>query len=407
MEQNRPAHTMTINQVIQTGDVSRARLATQSLFLVCGLGMASWAPLVPFAKDRLALNDANLGLLLLLLGAGSMLMMPTSGWLVKRFGSRLIMICAALVIAFTLPLLLLFSSVVTMSVTLFVFGSAIGAIDVAMNAHGLQVQNLCGKPIMSSLHGLFSVGGLFGSLGLGFLVKLGLDPLYAIISIALLMVSIALSQYKYLFPADVERQVMIKFSTGHDQPDGKQSTNWLHGSVLFLGLMCFAVFLAEGSILDWSAIFLRDVKKINVEFAGVGYAAFSIAMATMRLVGDKLVVRLSSKTVVVGGCLVGAVGLLIAVLSPWVWGCLAGFVLLGLGVANTVPIFFSAAGQLPGIAPTVSIPAITTIGYTGLLTGPALLGFIAYHSSLSTALGFIALLLAAVALAYQLKGKAS
>lgn len=145
---------MTANQVVPTGDVSRARLATQLLFLVCGLGMASWAPMVPFAKDRLALNDANLGLLLLLLGAGSMLMMPTSGWLVSRFGSRLVMVCAALVMALTLPLLLLLPAVVAMSVTLFVFGSAIGAIDVAMNAHGLQVQNLYGKPIMSSLHGL-------------------------------------------------------------------------------------------------------------------------------------------------------------------------------------------------------------------------------------------------------------
>ena len=184
-----------------------------------------------------------------------------------------------------------------------------------------------------------------------------------------------------------------------------QPANWLHGRVIFLGLMCFAVFLAEGSILDWSAIFLRDVKGINVELAGVGYAAFSIAMATMRLVGDKLVVRLTSKTVVVGGSLVGAVGLLIAVLSPWVWGGLVGFVLLGLGVANIVPVFFSAAGRLPGIAPTVSIPAITTIGYTGLLTGPALLGFIAYHFSLSAALSSIALLLLLVALVYQLKGK--
>ncbi len=399
---------MTANQVVPTGDVSRARLATQLLFLVCGLGMASWAPMVPFAKDRLALNDANLGLLLLLLGAGSMLMMPTSGWLVSRFGSRLVMVCAALVMALTLPLLLLLPAVVAMSVTLFVFGSAIGAIDVAMNAHGLQVQNLYGKPIMSSLHGLFSVGGLFGSLGLGFLVRLGLNPIYAISSIALLMIGIALTQYRHLFPADVERQVMATFSTtAPERTDDRKSASWRHSSVLFLGVLCFAIFLAEGSILDWSAIFLRDVKGVTVAFAGVGYAAFSIAMATMRLVGDKLVVRLTSKTVVVMGSLLGTAGLLIAVLSPWVWGCLAGFVLLGLGVANIVPIFFSAAGQLPGISPTVSIPAITTIGYTGLLTGPALLGFIAYQSSLSVALSFIALLLVLVALAYQLAGKAT
>ncbi|AKD54156.1 MFS transporter [Spirosoma radiotolerans] len=397
---------MNVNLATSTANVLKARLATQLIFFVCGLGMASWAPMVPLAKDRLALNDAHLGLLLLLLGAGAMLMMPTSGWLVSRFGSRLVMVCAALVMALTIPLLLLLLSTTAMAITLFMFGSAIGAIDVAMNAHGVQVQNLYGKPIMSSLHGLFSVGGLFGSLGLGFLIKLGLNPVYAIGSISLLMVIISLTQYKQLFSVDVEQQIMAQFATVEKKPTaGKQRFTWLHSSVIFLGLMCLAVFLAEGAILDWSAIFLRDSKGIDPEFAGSGYAAFSVAMATMRLAGDKLVTRLNGKTVVVGGSLLGAVGLAFAVLSPWVFGTLVGFVLLGLGAANIVPIFFSAAGRLPGISPTVSIPAITTIGYTGLLAGPALLGFIAYHFSLSIALGFIVLLLVVVALGYQVYGK--
>ena len=397
---------MNSTLLLSTAAVSKARLATQLIFFVCGLGMASWAPMVPLAKDRLALNDANLGLLLLLLGAGAMLMMPTSGWLVTRLGSRLVMTCAALIMALTLPLLLLLSSTTAMAITLFVFGSAIGAIDVAMNAHGVHVQNLYEKPIMSSLHGLFSVGGLFGSLGLGFLIKLGINPIYAIGSIAVLMVIITIAQYRHLFPVDVEQQVMTQFATVEKKPtEGKRSFTWLHGSVVFLGLMCFAVFLAEGAILDWSAIYLRDSKGIDAELAGSGYAAFSVAMAIMRLVGDKLVTRLTGRTVVVGGSLLGAVGLVVAVLSPWVLGTLVGFVLLGLGAANIVPILFSAAGRLPGIAPTISLPAITTMGYTGLLAGPALLGFIAYHFSLSMALGFIALLLVLVALGYRLKGE--
>ncbi|MVM32639.1 MFS transporter [Spirosoma sp. HMF4905] len=393
---------------ISSVHVSRARVATQLIFLVCGLGMASWAPMVPYAKDRLALSDANLGLLLLLLGAGAMLMMPTSGWLVSRFGSRTIMACAVLVMALALPLLLVLPSTGVMAITLFIFGSGVGTIDVAMNAHGVQVQNLYGKPIMSSLHGLFSVGGLLGSLGLGFLIKLGINPLYAIVSIAALMILIMLTQYKYLFPADVERQIIARFATTDERPtESNQRFGWLNGSVLFLGVMCFAIFLAEGAVLDWSAIFLRDVKGIDAEFAGAGYAAFSVAMAVMRLVGDKLVARLNSKTVVVGGSLLGAVGLLIAILSPWVYGALAGFVLVGLGAANIVPIFFSAAAKLPSVAPTVSISTITTIGYTGLLAGPALLGFIAQQFSLSTALGLLALLLLLVALSYSIKGKAT
>lgn len=395
-----------MNTALSSVDVPKARVATQLIFLVCGLGMASWAPMVPYAKDRLALNDANLGLLLLLLGAGAMVMMPTSGWLVTRFGSRIVIACAALVLALALPLLLTLSSTGAMAVTLFIFGAGVGAIDVAMNAHGVQVQNLYETPIMSSLHGLFSVGGLAGSLGLGFLMKMGLNPVYAIVSISALMLIITITQYKNLFSAEVERQVIARFSTTSDAPSGSsQRFSWLHGSVLFLGLMCFAIFLAEGAILDWSAIFLRDSKGMDPELAGAGYAAFSVAMATMRLIGDKIVARLNGKTVVVGGSLLAAVGLLIAILSPWAYAALAGFVLVGLGAANIVPIFFSAAGKLPGISPTVSLSAITTIGYTGMLAGPALLGFIAQQFSLSIALGFLALLLLLVALSYGFQGK--
>lgn len=398
---------MTMTVEMPSACLIKARSATQLMFLVCGLGMASWAPMVPLAKDRLALNDANLGLLLLLLGAGAMLMMPVSGILVSRFGSRIVMACAALVLALALPLLLVLSSTPAMAVTLFLFGSGVGTIDVAMNAHGVQVQNLYGRPIMSSLHGLFSVGGLFGSLGLGFLMKLGLNPVYAIVSISLLLIVITVTQYRNLFPVAVEQQAIARFSGDEKPAEGQRRFSWLRGSVLFLGIMCFAVFLVEGAILDWSAIFLRDTKGIDVELAGAGYAAFSVAMATMRLVGDKIVARLSSKTVVVFGSLLSAVGLSIAVFSPWVLGSLFGFVLVGVGAANIVPVFFSEAGRLPGIAPTVSIPAITTIGYTGMLAGPALLGFIAQYASLSVALGVLALLLVLVALSYSVKGKVS
>ncbi|OIN60243.1 MFS transporter [Arsenicibacter rosenii] len=392
--------------LLPTRQIEKARMATQLIFLVCGLGMSSWAPMIPFAKDRLALNDANLGLLLLLLGGGAMLMMPVSGWLAGRFGSRLIMTGAALIMALVLPLLLILPSTPAMAVTLFVFGASIGTIDVAMNAHGVQVQNLYGKPIMSFLHGLFSVGGLLGSLGLGFLIKLGLSPLYAIISIAALMIIISLTQYKNLFPPATEKEAIARFSTNDEgAPGSNQSFKWLNGSVLFLGLMCFAVFLAEGAVLDWSAVFLRDVKGIIPEFAGVGYAAFSVAMAIMRLAGDKLIARLDAKTVVVAGSLLGAIGLSLAVLSPWVAGAMAGFVLLGLGAANVVPVFFSEAGRLPGIAPTVSISAITTMGYTGMLAGPALLGFVAQRFSLSIALGCLAVLMLLVSISYAVKGK--
>ncbi|WP_428232572.1 MFS transporter [Flavobacterium sp.] len=382
-------------------NVVKAKTATKAMFLVCGLGIASWAPMVPNAKQRLNLDDASLGLLLLMLGCGAITMMPVSGYLGHKYGNRIVILCATLLIAITLPLLLMLNTPIVMGIALFVFGAAIGTVDVAMNSHGVHVQNLFGKPIMSSLHGLFSIGGLFGSLGLGFLIKLGLEPITAAVSISVLLVLIVSTQYRFLFNVENEKAAIESFAS--DKEPGVKSFSWLKSSVIFLGIMCFVVFLSEGAMLDWSALFLHENRGLNTAFAGIGYATFSIAMATMRLMGDRIVSRFSGKLVVVAGSLVAASGLFLAVFTPWTIMALVGFVLLGLGAANIVPVFLSEAGRLKNISAAVSIPAITTMGYAGQLAGPALLGLIAQLFSLPIALGFCGGLLAMVATAYWFK----
>ncbi|MBO9635584.1 MAG: MFS transporter [Chitinophagaceae bacterium] len=381
----------------------RAKTATQLIFLVCGLGVASWAPMVPYAKDRLNLHEGQLGILLLFMGGGALIMMPLAGWLSNKYGNRVIMGAAGLLLGLLLPLLLLITSPVAMAGALLLFGAGAGAIDVAMNAHGVQVQNLYGKPIMSSLHGLFSVGGLLGSLGLGFLVKLGLEPLHAAIGIGLLLIAITATQYKHLFHFKKEKEIIQRFNQPKAEQPKSGRQQWLHRSVLFLGVMCFASFISEGAMLDWSAVYLRDVKAVPKELAGIGYAAFSIAMAVMRLLGDGIVEKWNGKTVVISGSLVAATGLAISILSPNIYLVLTGYILLGIGAANIVPVFFSDGGRLPGIPSTVSIPAITTIGYTGSLAGPALLGFIAHHFSLNIAFGITALLMLSISIGYSFK----
>ncbi|WBV57566.1 MFS transporter [Chryseobacterium daecheongense] len=387
--------------------VRKAKIATQLIFLVCGLGIASWAPMVPFAKDRLRLDEADLGLLLLLLGGGALLMMPLSGLLINKIGSRKIIAVSVLLSALLLPFLLIISDVYIMGAVLFAFGCSIGTIDVAMNAHGVQVQNQYGKPIMSSLHGLFSVGGLFGSLGLGFLMKLGLNPIYAAVSISVLLIFLLIIQFRYLFDRETERKSIIQFS--HVDPESKTTSRfqWMDSRVLILGIMCFMVFLSEGAMLDWSAVFLRDDKGVESEFSGIGYAAFSVAMAIMRLSGDSLISKLNSRIVVIGGSIIAAAGVIILTFSPWVPLSLFGFILLGLGAANIVPVFFSEGGRISGISSTVAIPAITTIGYAGSLAGPALLGFIAHHFSLTAAFEIIALLFVVVAIIYKFRNTSS
>jgi predicted MFS family arabinose efflux permease len=355
--------------------------------------------MVPYAKDRLQLNDSNLGFLLLMLGLGAIVMMPVSGIMAHRYGSRKVILLSSIVMALMLPLLLMMTSAITMGIVLFIFGSAVGTVDVAMNSQGVLVENMLPKPIMSSLHGLFSVGGLVGSLGLGFLMKMGLQPVTAAVAISVLLILIVCWKYSDLLTLETERSVPqeeAEHTTG-------QSYWWLNKYVIFLGMMCFAVFLSEGAMLDWSAIFLRENRGIEESLAGLGYAAFSIAMAAMRLVGDKLVARFEGKTVVVAGSILGASGLLLTIFTPWLISSLIGFILLGLGAANIVPVFISEGGKIKNIPAAITIPAITTIGYAGQLAGPAILGFIAHHFSLGSALGFNAGLLLLVAFVYSLR----
>ncbi len=384
-------------------NLGNTRRATMLMFLVCGLGVSCWAPMVPYAKDRLALHDAELGVLLLFLGGGALGMMPLSGLLASRFGSRIVMVCSALLIAVLLPLLLLLDSYTAMAAGLLLFGAGVGSIDVAMNAHAVQVQNLYGRPIMSSLHGLYSIGGLLGALGLGLLIKAALPPVPAAISIALLLVLIAVSQFRYLFSFSEEKEIVNRFYSPPATGMAAPRYGWLSGRVLFIGFLCSAVFLAEGAVLDWSAVFLRDNKGVDPALAGAGYAAFSVAMALVRLTGDKLVVRWSSKVIVTGGSLVAALGFVLTIVCADVYGVLLGYVLLGAGAANIVPIFFSDAGKLQGIPPTVSIPAVTTLGYGGQLAGPALLGIVAHQYSLPVAFACLVVLLVVVAIAYLLR----
>jgi fucose permease len=393
------ARMIIVNDSPDVKSVTKAKLATQAIFLICGFGVSSWAVMVPFAKSRLHLNDAELGGLLLLLGAGSVTMMPLTGILMGRIGSRWLIFIAALVIALCLPLLLILNTALTLGIALFFFGGGIGTIDVAMNAHGVQVQNLYGKPIMSSLHGLFSVGGLLGSFGLGFLIRLGAQPFYAAMIIALSLLLIAIIGFLFLLSPKIEFAAIKRFSV-ISAKSGRKANAWLSPAALFLGVLCFAAFLAEGAMLDWSALFLKEYRKVDVSLAGVGYAAFSVAMATTRLLGDRLVAWLKNDRIVIFGSLIAAIGMFIAIGLPWLSGTLFGFFLIGFGAANIVPVFFSKAGNLKGVSSAMAVSVISTFGYGGQLAGPAFLGFIAQRFSLPFALGVVGVLFIFVAIAY-------
>lgn len=331
-------------------------------------------------------------------------MMPVSGWLIGKVGSRKVIVFSSLIMTSALPALLSVDSTAWTALALFVFGAGLGSVDIAINAHGVQIQHLYGNPIMSSLHGFYSVGGLFGPLIIILLLKLQLTPLASLSIIAMAMTLLAISQQRFLMTDRREKETVARFDT-KNKNEQTARFSWIDKRVFFLGALCFIVFLAEGAVLDWSAIYLRDAKHVEENLAGLGYAAFSIAMAFMRLVGDRMISKYPVKWMVVLGSLITALGFLIVILTPWLFTVLVGFILVGLGAANIIPVFFSEGAQLKGIPSASSLAAVTTLGYVGQLAGPAMLGLIAELSSLSMAFGCTAMLMAVVSVAYLLKSK--
>ena len=365
-------------------NVGAARRATSAMFLICGTATSSWAPMIPFVKARLGLDEGTLGLILLVFGGGSMVAMPLAGIAIHVWGSRRVVALTSLATCVALPLLALPLSAALVTATLFVFGAALGAMDVAMNAQALAVQHAAARPIMSGFHALFSVGGLVGAALLSALLHAGVGLAPSAIGIAVVLAILAVSQQQHLV-AD------------HGTADSGSFTIVPKPAVLVVGALCFMCFLGEGAILDWGAVFLREHRRVDVSVAGIGYAAFSVAMAIMRLTGDRITHRAGPLRVLrVGGAL-AAIGYLAAAGIPSAAGTLAGFVIVGIGAANIVPVLFTAAGRVPGVSPEIGLATVTTIGYGGLLVGPALIGFVADATSLQFAFVLVAAMFAAIA----------
>ncbi|MGO4129144.1 MFS transporter [Inquilinus sp. YAF38] len=366
-------------------DLRAPRLATRAMFLICGTVTASWAPQVPLAKARLGIDDGVLGLALLGMGAGAMVAMPLAGFLAARFSSRLITALGGLVICLSLPLIILAPDALALGLALFLFGAATGSMDVAMNVQAAAVEARGGRPLMSSFHGMFSVGGLIGAGGASLLLGLGLSPLTVALVVSGLMLALLAAQAGSMLPPE---RGATQAGAGFTLP---------RGIVLVLGLLTFVLFQAEGAILDWSAVFLHEARGQDPAVSGLGYAMFAVAMAVMRLAGDGITSRFGGEAVVRVGSALAAAGFLLAILAPWPVAGLIGFALVGIGAANVVPVLFSAAGRVPGMAPGLAISTIATLGYCGILVGPAAIGFIADHLGLPAALGIVAALLVATA----------
>ncbi|GJE40367.1 MFS transporter [Methylobacterium persicinum] len=357
--------------------------STRALFLIVGIGTASWAALVPYVKVRAGLGEGQLGLLLLCLGVGSLFAMPLAGAAAARIGLRPVLIGGTAAIGLALPVLATADRAALLAPALLLFGGGMGMVDCAMNLQAVAVERAAGRPMMSGFHGLYSLGSLVGALAAGGLLSVGFGTLG--------MASVALAAVAALFAA-AWPGILARAATS-----GGPAFAIPRGAVLLIGLLCCIVFLTEGSVLDWSAVFLVQDRHLEPALAALGYAAFSVTMTVGRLAGDHIVARLGRQRILLLGGLCAAAGLALTVAVTTWQATVGGYALVGAGCANIVPVLFTAAGRQTAMPASVAVPAVTTFGYAGVLAGPAAIGFIAAATSLPAAFLTLAVLLIGVA----------
>jgi MFS family permease len=355
------------------------------VFFLNGFGVASWVVRIPAVQSRLGLSAGTLGVVLLGTSVGALVAMPLAGRFVVRRGSR--SATRAGVAAFALSLLpIAFApSAWALAAALVLFGAANGTLDVAMNAQAATVDRHYlrgrGRPVMASFHALFSAGGLAGSALGGVIAGAGV-PLAWHMGGAMLVIAASAPFATRLMIADE--------ADGAADAHGARPTGRPVAALVPLGVLAFCVLFQEGAMADWTAVYLRDVAHTGPGLAAAGYAGFSITMATGRAVGDRLMAHLGPSRLVRLGGVAATVGAALAVLVPVPAAAVVGFACIGAGLASAFPAVLAASSRTPGVAPGAGIAFVSTLGYTGFLAGPPLIGFVAELATLRAGIAVVA-----------------
>ncbi|MFE3197336.1 MFS transporter [Embleya sp. NPDC055664] len=401
----------TLGERAETPSVARlrrARFAALFVFFAFSAAVADFLARIPQFKEDLDLDDAQLGLALLGSPVGALVAVQLAGTAAGRWGSR--RVARVSVIGGCLSLLLpAFAwDLPSLAVGLLVLGGLMGFTDVAANAQGVAIEQRLRRPIMNSLHGGYSLGGLFGALIGSGAAALGITPrVHLSIMAGVLAVAVWVGSRALLGPADDPhvREPVRAPETTTDADRAPAPTEGGLGrllagyrAVVLLALIGLCSFVGEGAVADWSGVHLRETLDSSAGVAGLGFAGMSVAMAAGRFAGDHVVERFGPVRVLRVGALIAALGMTIALVTPWPAVSVLGFTLFGIGVAPVAPVTFSAAGNTPGVPAAWAISRVTGIAYIGLLAGPPVIGFIAHHTSLTTALAIPAVLVAVIAL---------
>jgi fucose permease len=361
-----------------------ARTATTAVFFVNGAAWGVWAAQIPFVKERFELSNSTLGLVLLAMSIGVIVAMLLTGQAIVRLGSARSTRLGGVALCLVVPLPLLAPEAPLLPLALFVFGAASAVMDVSMNAHGAAIERTLGRPVMSSLHAGWSFGGFAGAGAAGLATAAGVDPRVQAAAAAALLLAGLLACLRALGPGS---------ATAATARFRLPSRN-----VVLLAALCFLIMVTEGAMADWGGVYLRGDLGAGAGLAATAFAAFAAGMTIGRLTGDALNRRLGPTRLLRAGSALAALalGTLLLVAQPAV--ALAGLALVGVGVANGVPLLFSAAGQGDVQASGPSIAAVSSMGSIGFLTGPPFIGFLADATSLPLALATLCAATGAVAL---------
>ncbi|WEK34556.1 MAG: MFS transporter [Candidatus Pseudobacter hemicellulosilyticus] len=353
-----------MNGIVQP-DPRKARIAISVFFFLSGFGFATWASRIPTIQQQLGLNEAELGAALFALPAGLMITIPITGFLLSRFSSRYIMLIGALCFNAMMCLIGFVDQYWQLILVLLLFGASRNLFNISANAQSIGLQAMFKQSVIASLHGIWSIAG-FAAAAIGALmVSLHVLPVWHFLAVSILLTGAGL----YFFPYTVPQMPSAA--------ERKASFVLPNRTMLKYGLICFACMACEGTMYDWSAIYLKKATGASAGLATVGYALYMIAMTAGRFAGDKLVNAIGIKAMLRYSGILITIGLLLSALLPYTVISIIGFILVGLGVSCVVPMTFSMAGRVKGMTGGPAIAAVSTVGYMGFLIVPPVVGFVA------------------------------
>lgn len=373
--------------------IRRARGAIAATFLVYGMIIGAWVPHIPLAKDRLAVGNGIFGMALLAIAIGGIIAMPVAAGLISRFGSARVTAVGGIIMCLSFVLPPMAPDLASFLPAALLFGAALGGMDVAMNAHGIAVEKALRRPAMSFVHAAYSLGALIGTI-------LGALLLEVVGATNQILFTMAVSVV--LFSACIPFYLPSATDKGSSGP----IFVWPTRASLGLGLLCFLTLMAEGAIIDWSGLMLRQRFMLEASTAAMGFAAFTTGMTAARLFGDQLRLKFGATRLLRWSALMTAAGMAIALVIPSAPIAIAALAFTGIGLGNAAPLLLAGGGRLEPQAPGRGIAAVTTLGYTGFLAGPPLIGLVAELGGLPLALGLVVLASLVIAASARAAGAA-